>query len=110
VTQKSVREYVEAIRRRYGKGSKEEKGLILDEFTKTTGTHRKAAIRLLNRPLCRGATVKRGGAPPEIRRTGHRGAEVCLGGIRSFVLEAAAALYPGTYTSHGERWRKTNGR
>ena len=29
--------------------SKEEKGKMLDEFTKVTGLHRKAAIRLLNR-------------------------------------------------------------
>ncbi len=65
VTQKSVREYVEAIRRRYGKGSREEKGIILDEFTKTTGMHRKAAIRLLNRPTTRGMAIKRRGRPRE---------------------------------------------
>jgi hypothetical protein len=63
VTQKSVREYVEAIRQRYEKGSKEEKGIILDEFTKTTGLHRKAAIRLLNRPVSRGMAGKRRGRP-----------------------------------------------
>ena len=49
VTRQSVREYLEAIRERYRKASKEEKGKILDEFTKVTGLHRKAAIRLLNR-------------------------------------------------------------
>ena len=32
-----------------GKHRKKEKGKILDEFTKVTGLHRKAAIRLLNR-------------------------------------------------------------
>jgi hypothetical protein len=48
VTRKSVDEYVKAIVDRYHKATKEEKGKILDEFTKVTGIHRKAAIRLLN--------------------------------------------------------------
>jgi hypothetical protein len=48
VTRKSINEYSKAIRERYLKGTKEEKGKILDEFTKVTGIHRKAAIRLLN--------------------------------------------------------------
>jgi hypothetical protein len=48
VTRKSVDEYSKAIRDRYQKATKEEKGKILDEFTKVTGIHRKAAIRLLN--------------------------------------------------------------
>jgi hypothetical protein len=49
VTRQSIQEYVQAIRERYRKASKEEKGKILDEFTQVTGLHRKAAIRLLNR-------------------------------------------------------------
>jgi hypothetical protein len=49
VTRRGIMEYVQAIRPRYIRVSKEEKGIILDEFTKTTGLHRKAAIRLLNR-------------------------------------------------------------
>jgi hypothetical protein len=48
VTRKSVDEYLKAIKGRYLKGTKEEKGKILDEFTKVTGIHRKEAIRLLN--------------------------------------------------------------
>ncbi len=46
----SIREYAEAVRRRYLGVSKKEKGKILDGFTKVTGCHRKAAIRL----FCRG--------------------------------------------------------
>jgi hypothetical protein len=38
-----------AIKGRYSKANKAGKTKILDEFTKTTGLHRKAAIRLLNR-------------------------------------------------------------
>jgi hypothetical protein len=59
MTLKSVKEYAAAIRGRYYKSSKEEKGKILDEFVKTTGYHRKAAIRLLLRPP-RSASLKRG--------------------------------------------------
>ena len=45
----SILEYVEAVQGRYLKGSKKEKGKILDEFTKVAGCHRKAAIRLIHR-------------------------------------------------------------
>jgi hypothetical protein len=49
MTLKSIQEYVAAIRDRYRRSNKEEKGKILDEFEKVTGYHRKAAIRLLRR-------------------------------------------------------------
>ena len=49
MTRYSIREYAQAIRDRYRKATKEEKTKILDEFTKATCLHRKAAIRLLNR-------------------------------------------------------------
>ncbi len=43
------REYTEAVRGRYLRAGKKEKGRILDEFTQVTGYHRKAAIRRLRR-------------------------------------------------------------
>jgi hypothetical protein len=43
----SVKEYAEAIRERYKRAERKEKGRILDEFTQAAGYHRKAAIRLL---------------------------------------------------------------
>ena len=46
MTRGGIREYAEAVRERYLLASKKEKGKILDEFTKVTGRHRKAAIRL----------------------------------------------------------------
>ncbi len=49
MTRRSVLEYAQALRSRYFQASKEEKGKMLDEFTKVTGLHRKAAIRLLRR-------------------------------------------------------------
>jgi hypothetical protein len=60
VTCQSINEYLKAIRERYFKASKEEKGKILDEFTKVTGMHRKAAIRLLNRVVRHTVRKKRG--------------------------------------------------
>ena len=46
----SILEYVEAVRGRYFLASKKEKGKISGEFSKVTGCHRKAAIRLFHRP------------------------------------------------------------
>ena len=42
-----MREYAEAMRERYRRGSRAEKGRLLDEFTAVTGYHRKSAVRLL---------------------------------------------------------------
>ena len=41
-------EIIGALRTRYQQASKDEKGMILGEFTAVTGFHRKHAIRLLN--------------------------------------------------------------
>jgi hypothetical protein len=49
MTRGSILEYREAVRGRYFKARKKEKGRILDEFVLVTGYHRKAAIRLLHR-------------------------------------------------------------
>jgi hypothetical protein len=49
VTRRSIEEYAEAIRGRYLGANKKAKGAMLDEFTRVTGLHRKAAIRLLGR-------------------------------------------------------------
>ena len=49
MTRQSILEYADALRPRYFRASKEEKGKMLGEFTQVTGLHRKAAIRLLNR-------------------------------------------------------------
>ena len=62
MTRGSIREYTEAVRGRYLRASKKEKGRILDEFTKVVGCHRKSATRL----LCQGTqpkASKRGGRP-----------------------------------------------
>jgi len=49
MTRGSILEYTEALRWRYLKARRKEKGKILDEFIQVTGYHRKAVIRLLHR-------------------------------------------------------------
>jgi hypothetical protein len=47
VTEPARREYAAVIRRRYQHADKRERGRLLDEYCRTTGCHRKAAIRRL---------------------------------------------------------------
>jgi transposase InsO family protein len=49
MTRQSVREYAASVRQRYQAAGKKAKKGILDEFCASTGMHRKAAIRLLNK-------------------------------------------------------------
>ena len=72
MTRQSIREYARAIRDRYWQNSKAGKTKILDEFTKTTGLHRKAAIRLLNKETAKHSSKKRG----RPRQYSHAAAEV----------------------------------
>ena len=60
MTRGSIREYTEAVRGRYLRASKKDKGKILDEVTKVIGCHRKTAIRLLRRRNQPGTNKKRG--------------------------------------------------
>ena len=73
MTRLSVVEYSEAVRARYRLGGRKEKQRILDEFCETTGMHRKAAIRLLNR--ARETATTRSGRP---RRYGPEVAEALV--------------------------------
>jgi len=60
MTRGGVKEYIEAVRERYLKANRKGKGQILDEVTKVTGYHRKAAIRLLRRSWKGKAVGRRG--------------------------------------------------
>lgn len=82
MTRASVIEYVEAIRERYYRGNKRNKGWILDEAVRVTGYHRKALIRLLRR---RGETTRLG--------SGRRGRPRQYG---SEVAEALRVLWEAT--------------
>jgi hypothetical protein len=58
VTEHARREYAAVMRPRYEQADKRERGRLLDEYCRTTGCHRKAAIRRL-----RGAPGPPGRAP-----------------------------------------------
>jgi hypothetical protein len=49
MTRSALDEYAAAVRSLYSAARKAEKTRILDEFCQTTGMHREAAVRLLNR-------------------------------------------------------------
>jgi Integrase core domain len=61
VTDGARREYAAALRERYQAADKRGRGQILDEYCRTTGCHRKAAIRRLARAAR--ATGRRSGRP-----------------------------------------------
>ncbi len=60
MTQQARREYTAAVRTRYGSATRREKGRILDEYCRTTGCHRKAAIRRLSEHSPPGGRRRRG--------------------------------------------------
>lgn len=62
MTRRSITEYAGAVRVRYPQASKKRKTEMLNEFVATTGMHRKAAIRLLNKRV-RPSGKKRSGRP-----------------------------------------------
>lgn len=61
MTRLARQEYAAALSARYQGAGKQERGRMLDEFCRTTGLHRKAAIRLLRRAPIRSA--RRRGRP-----------------------------------------------
>ena len=50
MTEPARREYAAVMRTRYQQADRRERGRLLDEYCRTTGCHRKAAIRRLRRP------------------------------------------------------------
>jgi len=65
----SKKEYLERIRKRYGRAGRKYKKLILDEFCAVCGHHRKHAIRLLNRKAAK--TGDRRGRPARYGKKEH---------------------------------------
>ena len=60
MSRSAKREALARIHGRYGRAGRPHKSRILDEFCATCGYHRKAALRLLNRPLPTGPPVNAG--------------------------------------------------
>src|SRR5215831_10126723 len=63
VTRASLREYATRQRARYEQAGRRQKQALLDEIVAVTGMHRKAAIRLLRRPLRSAPAPSRAGRP-----------------------------------------------
>ncbi len=103
VTRGSILEYAEAVRPRYRRAGKEERGRILDEFCQTTGYHRKSAVRLLNRRIARpvgrrGRTAVYGPAVAEaLRRVWVASDRLCSKRLVAFLPELVPIL-----EAHGE--------
>ena len=105
MTRRSIMEYAQALRERYFKATKEEKGEMLDEFTQVTGLHRKAAIRLLNR-LSQSRAGKRRGRPRKydtgvaeaLRVVWESSDRLCSRRLQPFLPEMARVL-----RQHGEQ-------
>ncbi len=105
MTRRSIREYAQAIRKRYFEATKEEKSRMLDEFTKVTGLHRKAAIRLLRRLGLPGASKQRGRprrydarAQEALRTIWEASDRLCSRRLQPFLVEMVAVL-----RRHGEQ-------
>ena len=105
MTRGSILEYTEAVRGRYLRGSKKEKGRILDEFTEVVGCHRKAAIRLLRR-VSQSRANKRRGRPRQygaavteaLRRAWEATDRLCSKRLHPFLPELVKVL-----RRHGDR-------
>lgn len=103
VTRDAILQYACAVSPRYLIANKRDKGLILDEFCKTTGHHRKSAIRLLCHPPK--ATRTGLGRPQEyawpvvqaLRRVWEASDRLCSKRLTPFLRELVPAL-----ERHGE--------
>jgi hypothetical protein len=104
MTRGGVKEYLEAVRERYLKASRREKGQILDEAVMVTGYHRKAAIRLLRcgrkaKAVERRGRTKRYGveAASALKAVWEASDRMCSKRLQPFLPELVAAL-----ERHGE--------
>lgn len=100
----STREYIQAIQLRYRKGSRAEKGRLLDEVCAVTGYNRKAVLRLLHRASTPPHTPRRGRPPqygppihPTLERLWEASGRLCAKRLGPFLPELIAAL-----ERHGE--------
>jgi hypothetical protein len=103
VTRASIHEYAEALKKRYRRAGKEEQGRILDEFCRTTGYHRKSAVRLLGRGVGGRArprgrpTTYRADVRAALRQLWEASDRLCSKRLVGFLPDLAAAL-----ERHGE--------
>jgi len=104
MTRGGVKEYIEAVRGRYLRAARKDKGRILDEVVQVTGYHRKAAIRLLSRG-CRGDPGRRRGRAKQygtdvvaaLKASWEAGDRMCSKRLQPFLPELVELL-----ERHGE--------
>jgi hypothetical protein len=97
---RSLEEYVAGVRTRYLQARKREKGPLLDEVCQTLGCHRKAAIRLLRRPLHQPAPPRPRGRPvvygplvaEALRTVWEASDEICSKRLAPFLPDLVDAL------------------
>ena len=99
MNKKSIREYIAAVRGRYLKANKVDKGKILEEFVQVAGYHRKAAIRLLHRdgsgrPSKRRGRQRRYGneVVDALRRVWEASDRLCSKRLKPFLAELVKVL------------------
>lgn len=105
MTRSSIHEYAKAARGRYLRANKKAKGTILDEFCKTTGYHRKAAIRLLSGQASAGSSGEGRGRPSKyqpsllqpLKMLWETSDRLCSKRLKPFLPELVGAL-----ERHGE--------
>ena len=104
MTRGGVKEYIEAVKESYLKGSRREKGQILDEVTRVTGYHRKTVVRLLRRSWREQTVDRRGRARqygPEVaaalKAAWEASDRMCSRRLQPFLPELTGAL-----ERHGE--------
>jgi hypothetical protein len=101
----NLEEYVDGVRRSYLAAGKKEKGRLLDGVCQTLECHRKAAIRLLRRPLTESAARRRRGRPKvygvlvaqALHRVWEVSGESCSKRLAPFLAELVGAM-----ERHGE--------
>ena len=104
MTRGGMREYLDAIRDRYHRGGRKEKGRILDEAVRVTGQHRKTLIRSLNALPRPTAKARQGGlgrygleASTALKTLWEASYRVCAKRLQPFIPELVEAL-----ERHGE--------
>jgi len=105
MTRGSIQEYNEAVRERYLRADKKDKGKILDEFVNVTGYRRKSAIRLLHRRR-QGVPRRRRGRPKKygsyaieaLKLAWEATDRICSRRLQPFLSELVRVL-----RQHGER-------
>lgn len=108
MSRESIREYIEALRGRYCRAGRTEKGRMLTEAMAVTGYHRKTLVRLLRGGSCRAPRRRRGrhrrygqAAAGALKEAWEMSGRICSQRLQPFLPELIRVL-----RRHGE-WTVT---